>query len=469
MIRTDFRVLDDQDGVLRSQPDDGQETDLEVNVVIYMECHGCQARTKEASRYPEDNREWNLPAFIESCQRQEYEEHAEREGIYRLAARFTFLGGGFDEFKTIAIWKNLIGGFFERIERLPGGVSILLLPADLDGWEVIVTSDDRNGIGFLRSDEGGDRHHIALIVANRQELVVPRVRAVLGIRLRDDLVVTAINGEIIDLDRAIVGLKGGEDIPDSHTISLCFFSINIIIVGWCIASEGGVGHLDFRTLVGSTEEFSDDALEFFIRCTALVHDIKAEAAGGAKAWNRRRIQRHQRHLRMGRPICHGFAHNGIDLFVWRFAFIPRFQFDEGKTRIWFLPAGQNIKAGDALRLFDRRIFSHIIKVIVDRCIRSDIDRAFRQRERRDEEAVIFLRKKCCRKLEENTESCDRDDDKDKDRSSDRMSHLLQDRPIDFYHTIETAIEFIPESIEEVFPILLLRRFQKTGAKSRSQR
>ena len=38
MIRTNFRVLDDQDGVLRGQPDDGQETDLEVNVVIYMEC-----------------------------------------------------------------------------------------------------------------------------------------------------------------------------------------------------------------------------------------------------------------------------------------------------------------------------------------------------------------------------------------------------------------------------------------------
>ena len=50
-----------------------------------------------------------------------------------------------------------------------------------------------------------------------------------------------------------------------------------------------------------------------------------------------------------------------------------------------------------------------------------------------------------------------------------MSHLLQDRPIDLYHTIETVIEGIPESIEEVFPILLLRRFQKTGAKSRSQR
>ena len=98
MIRTDFRVLDDQDGVLRSQPDDGQETDLEVNVVIYMECHGRKARAKETGRYPEDDSEWNLPAFIESCQRQEYEEHAEREGIYRLTARFTFLGGGFDEF-----------------------------------------------------------------------------------------------------------------------------------------------------------------------------------------------------------------------------------------------------------------------------------------------------------------------------------------------------------------------------------
>lgn len=222
IINTDFRVLDDQDGVLRSQPDDGQETDLEVNVVIYMECHGCQARAKETSRYPEDDREWNLPAFIESCQRQEYEEHAEREGIYCLTARFTFLGRGFDEFEAITIRKYLIGGFFERIERLPGGVSILLLPADLDGREVVVTSDDGDRIGFLRSDKGGDRHHIALIVANRQELVVPRVRAVLGIRLRDDLEVTAINGEIIDLDRAIVGLKSGEDIPDSHTISLCF-------------------------------------------------------------------------------------------------------------------------------------------------------------------------------------------------------------------------------------------------------
>ena len=50
-----------------------------------------------------------------------------------------------------------------------------------------------------------------------------------------------------------------------------------------------------------------------------------------------------------------------------------------------------------------------------------------------------------------------------------MSHLLQDRSVDLYHMIETVIEGIPESIEEVFPILLLRRFQKTGAKSRSQR
>ena len=50
-----------------------------------------------------------------------------------------------------------------------------------------------------------------------------------------------------------------------------------------------------------------------------------------------------------------------------------------------------------------------------------------------------------------------------------MSHLLQDRSVDLHHTIETVIEGIPESIKEIFPILLLRRFQKTGAKSRSQR
>ena len=434
-----------------------------------MECHGCQARAKEAGRYPEDDREWNFPAFIKSCQGQEYEEHAEREGIYGLTARFTFLRRGFDKFEAIPIRKDLIGSFFERIKRLPGGIPVLLLPADLDRREVVVTRDDRDSIGFLRSDEGGNRHHIALIVTDRQELVILRVRAVLGIRLRNDLEVTSINGEVIDLDRAIVGLKGGEDITDSHTISLCFFSINIIIVGWCIASEGGVGHLDFRTLVCCAEEFSDDALEFFIRCAALVHDVKAEAAGGAKAWNRRLIQRHQRYIRMGRPIRHGFAHDGIDLFVWRFTFIPRFQFDEGKACIWFLPAGQNIKAGDALRLFDRRIFSHIIKVISDGCIRSDIDRAFGQRERRDKEAVIFLRQECRRQLEENTEGCDRDDDKDDDRGSDRMSHLLQDRPIDFYHMVETIIESIPESIEEAFPILLLRRLQEAGAERRSQR
>ena len=53
LIDTDFGVFDDQDGVLGSQADDGQDTDLEVDVVLLAQEVGKDGCPKDTGRQTE--------------------------------------------------------------------------------------------------------------------------------------------------------------------------------------------------------------------------------------------------------------------------------------------------------------------------------------------------------------------------------------------------------------------------------
>ncbi len=85
--------LDDQDGVLRAEADDGQQRHLEIDIVRQAAKHGGAQGADDAERDDHDDRDRDRPAFIKRGQKDKDDE--DRQGVEhrRLRARLAFLQG----------------------------------------------------------------------------------------------------------------------------------------------------------------------------------------------------------------------------------------------------------------------------------------------------------------------------------------------------------------------------------------
>ena len=87
------RELDDQDGVLGRQADQGDEADLEVDVVRHAAQPDRDERADEGERHREQHRDRQRPALVLRGEDQEHEDHAEEQHLGRGAAGLLLLEG----------------------------------------------------------------------------------------------------------------------------------------------------------------------------------------------------------------------------------------------------------------------------------------------------------------------------------------------------------------------------------------
>ena len=87
--------------------------------------------------------------------------------------------------------------------------------------------DDGRPGGVLDVDQRGQGHAVALGVADLQLADVLDAHAVLRVGLDVDLPVAVLEGEVVDVERAQVGLEGVVDVVERHALGLGLLAVDV--------------------------------------------------------------------------------------------------------------------------------------------------------------------------------------------------------------------------------------------------
>ena len=88
------RELDDEDGVLGGQADDGDQSDLEEHIVGQTAQVYGQHGPEDAQRHYQDHRKGNGPALVQRCQGEKHHQQRQGEEDGRLGSGKPFLERG---------------------------------------------------------------------------------------------------------------------------------------------------------------------------------------------------------------------------------------------------------------------------------------------------------------------------------------------------------------------------------------
>ena len=388
-IDTDFGVFDDQDGILGGQADDGQQTDLEVQVILLVHEIGKDRSPEDACRQAEHDGKWYFPAFIEGSQDEEDEEDSQGKDVDRLVTGFDFFTAHATPFVGIAFTEGVLGDFFQGFQSITGAIAIGRSPLDLDGRIVVETVEDRRRTDSFRPDEVGHRHELVGAVAD--------VDVVIGIDgftkfrsgLDDDFEVTAEHGEVVDLIGTVEGLERRIEVAQGNAFFGDFIAVDVELIARRIGSEGRVDRTDFRTFAGSGDEFLSRRRQFCRRMAAAVFQLHRKARRRAHAVDRRRVHGDDRSL--GNLIAHGhdLADQGIDGQGFIFTLIPVAHADEGRRPVRFRLIGQDTEADDVHDIgYAGLLFQPLTDLFAD-LFRFRLGNAFRQGDVHHDEGVIF--------------------------------------------------------------------------------
>ena len=88
LLHIHLRIFDNQNSVLSSQANQGNQTDLHINVILQATCILYQEAAENCGRYGQQYSQRNSPAFIQSSQTQEYENQGDDENLRGTVACF---------------------------------------------------------------------------------------------------------------------------------------------------------------------------------------------------------------------------------------------------------------------------------------------------------------------------------------------------------------------------------------------
>jgi hypothetical protein len=157
-----FGELDDQDGVLRRQADQHNESDLTEDVVREA-AHQLRAqRAKDRERDTEQDDERQHPAFVLRRKHQVHQENTERKNIGGLRAGLDFLERHARPREIEAGWQCLARDCFHLLQRLARADPGHCRTGELSRPEQVEVTDDRGRRRLADGDDGGECHHVAV-------------------------------------------------------------------------------------------------------------------------------------------------------------------------------------------------------------------------------------------------------------------------------------------------------------------
>ena len=99
--------LDDQDGVLRGETHEGDDADLDIDVVLKAGQGDAEESAEDTDRQAKQDRERNRPAFVLRGEDQEHEDHGHAEDRALCAAGLLLLVGEAGPFVAVAVREAL--------------------------------------------------------------------------------------------------------------------------------------------------------------------------------------------------------------------------------------------------------------------------------------------------------------------------------------------------------------------------
>src|SRR6266446_10108155 len=160
-----FREFDDQDGVLASESDQDNKTNLSKDVVLHRAQPDTVDRAEQAHRDDENDRERERPAFVKGGEQEKNEQNAERENINRAVAGERLLERDLRPFGGETGGQNLFGETFDRCQRVTGARAGRRLAAEVGRSEHVVAGDLVGAAHLLHSRNRTERNNSTRIVA----------------------------------------------------------------------------------------------------------------------------------------------------------------------------------------------------------------------------------------------------------------------------------------------------------------
>ena len=186
--------LDDQNRVLRRQPDQNHQADLDQDIAIEAARVHPQHRRENAHRHDQHHRERQQPALVQRRQQQEHERHRQPEGDHRRVAGELLLQRDLRPFEAEALRQPLLGDRLDRGDRLAGGEPARQAQLHLGRRIQIVARHAERPRRVAEGRHGTDRHHVAVVVARLQVLDVALAQPERIVRLRGYLIGAARAG-----------------------------------------------------------------------------------------------------------------------------------------------------------------------------------------------------------------------------------------------------------------------------------
>ena len=175
--------LDDEDRVLRRKTDEHDEPDLAVHVQVVLS----QKQSSESAEHGDWKRkqhaERQRPALVQSGENEEHEHQREHEGLRAGASRLLLLEREVRPLEAHLARQDLVGHLFERSLHLIRAVAGCGSSDQMGTAEQVEAIRELGTVDALGGNEGGERDHLAVGVADVVAGDVVRALALIALRL----------------------------------------------------------------------------------------------------------------------------------------------------------------------------------------------------------------------------------------------------------------------------------------------
>ena len=157
-----FGELDDQNRVLRGQPDQHDEADLAEHVVREAANQLRAQRAEHRQRHAQQNDERQHPALVLRREHEIDEHDRQREQIHGLAARLGFFERHARPREVVTLRQRLARDALHLLQRLARAHAGQRRARQFRRAEQVEMIDDRRRRRLARANDGRERHHVAV-------------------------------------------------------------------------------------------------------------------------------------------------------------------------------------------------------------------------------------------------------------------------------------------------------------------
>ena len=246
-------ILSDEDSRLGQQPDEHDDTRLEVDVVLQPKELREEEAAHQSARHGEDDGEGDEEALVEAGEDEVDEHHADAVDQERgCAAALRFLARDAAVFVAVTLRQSLLGHLLDGPHGLAGGVTVGYADVGRDGGVEIEARGHLGAHHLFEGDELADGRHLRA-VADVETVERLLVQAILGVGLHHDAIDLTELVKVGDVRTAAIGTEDAQHRGGRDARALAFGGVHIDAVLREVHRVRGVSHRHLGALVEGAE------------------------------------------------------------------------------------------------------------------------------------------------------------------------------------------------------------------------